>query len=55
MMKIILNSLCCICMVMVLIATAHSFHDLFDQVMVLQFDCSLIQTQQFSYFSFIQF
>jgi len=44
-----------LCMMMVLIATAHSFHDLHDQVMVLQFVCSLIQTQQFSYFSFIRF
>jgi len=42
-------------MMMVLTATAHSFHDLHDQVMVLQFDCSLIQTQQFCCFSFIQF
>jgi hypothetical protein len=40
---------------MVLTATAHSFHDLHDQVTVLQFDCNLIQTEQFSYFSFIQF
>jgi len=44
-----------LCMMMVLIATAHSFHDLHDQVMVLQFVCILIQTQQCNYFSFIQF
>jgi len=31
-------------MMMVLIATAHSFRDLHNQVMVLQFVCSLIQT-----------
>jgi hypothetical protein len=44
-----------LCMMMVLIGIAHSFHDLHDQVMVLQFVCSLIQTQKFNYLSFIQF
>jgi hypothetical protein len=49
------TALYCICMSFVLIATAHSFHDLHCQVMVLQFDFSLKQTQQLSYVSFIQF